>query len=164
MKTIAIVLTRYTDWLSRLTMLFGGGGYTHVSLALSETMETMYSFNFKGFSCETIAKYKRHGVKKSRSYLLQVPDAAYEQLLLRIRRFEKHRDRYRYSKLGVFLCYFRIPFQAEGKYFCSQFVAEALTQAGVLRLKRKPALYLPNHLMKEIAPIVPFCDVQYNPV
>lgn len=164
MKTIAIVLTRYTDWLSKLTMLFGGGGYTHVALSLDEKMETMYSFNFKGFSHETMAKYKRHGVRKSRSYLLQVSDAAYEQLLLRIRRFEKHRARYRYSKLGVFLCYFRIPFQRKGKYFCSQFVAEALSQTGAVLLKKKPSLYLPNNLMREIARSLQMTRVCLNPV
>lgn len=162
MKTISIVLTKYTDLLSRFVYLISGGGYTHVSLSLDEDMATMYSFNFKGFAHESAAKFKRHGVSRAKSYQLQVSDRAYERLAQRIRQFEEHRQDYRYSKLGVVCCFFRIPYHAEKRYFCSQFVAESLLSAKAVRLRKKPALYLPNHLMRELSSSLQLHRVQYN--
>lgn len=162
MKTIAVVLTRYKDPLSQLVYFLNGGGYTHVSLSLDEDMATMYSFNFKGFARETAAKFRRHGVHTAKSYLLQVSDRAYAQLEERIRQFEAHRQQYRYSLLGVFCCYFHIPYKAEGRYFCSQFVAESLASARAVPLRRKPALYLPNQLMRELSRSLQLRRVQYN--
>lgn len=78
MKTISIVLTKYSDLLSNLFYIFGGGGYTHISLSLEESGETMYSFNFKGFCTETLAKHRRRGVHKSLACRLQVPDNVYD--------------------------------------------------------------------------------------
>jgi len=163
MKTIAVVATRYTDWMSNLVACLTGSGYSHVALALDEKLETMYSFNLKGFSCETLAKYRRHGVTKSRSYFLHVSDHAYEQLMLRIRRFEKHREEYRYAMLGVWLSFFNISFVQRGRYFCSHFVAEALVAAGAMPLKHKPARYLPHRLMRELTHSVQLCRIQQNP-
>lgn len=162
MKTIAIVLTRYRDPLSRLVYFLNGGGFTHVSLSLDEDMSSMYSFNFKGFALENAAKFKRQGVYTSKNYQLRVSDRAYERLAGCIREFEAHRQEYRYSLLGVFCCYFHIPYKAEGRYFCSQFVAEALTGAKAVQLRRKPSLYLPNQLMRELGRSLQLHRVQYN--
>lgn len=162
MKTIAVVLTRYKDPLSQLVYFLNGGGYTHVSLSLDEDMATMYSFNFKGFVRETAAKFKRHGIHTAKSYQLRVSDRAYAQLKQRIGQFEAHRQQYRYSLFGVFCCYFHIPYKAEGRYFCSQFVAESLSSARAVPLRRKPALYLPNQLMRELGRSLQLQRVQYN--
>lgn len=162
MKTIAVVLTRYKDPLSQLVYFLHGGGYTHVSLSLDEDMATMYSFNFKGFVKETAAKFRRQGVSIAKSYQLLVSDQAYARLKQRIGQFEAHRQQYSYSLLGVFCCYFHIPYKAKGRYFCSQFVAESLTSAGAVPLRRKPALYLPNQLMLELSRSLQLRRVQYN--
>lgn len=162
MKTIAIVLTRYRDPLSQVVYFLNGGGFTHVSLSLDEDMATMYSFNFKGFAMENAAKFKRHGVHTTKSYQLRVSDKAYDRLAACIREFQENRQAYRYSLLGVLCCYFHIPYQAEGRYFCSQFVAQALRDAQAVRLRRDPALYLPNRLMRELSRSLQLDRVQYN--
>lgn len=164
MRTIAIVLTRYTDPLSRLVYLINGGGFTHVSLALDERMDTMYSFNFKGFAVESAARFRRHGVKEIKSYQLRISDRAWERLSQLVAGFEQASGSYRYSLFGVFCCFFRIPYRTPGRYFCSQFVAEALLSAKAVLLRRSPALYLPNQLMCELNRSLQLHRVQYIPL
>ncbi|MBQ8617736.1 MAG: hypothetical protein IJ418_09550 [Clostridia bacterium] len=164
MKTITIVLTKYSDLLSNFIYLMSGGGYTHVSLSLSDEEDLMYSFNFKGFCIENLEKHRRRGVTKSMCYQLQVSEDAYAKLTRSIQHFIDHREEFCYTRLGAILCFLRIPFKWKGHYFCSQFVAEVLTRAGAIRLKMAPSLYLPNHLKNELAYSWQLRNVQYNPV
>ena len=164
MKTITIVLTKYSDMLSNFIYLMSGGGYTHVSISLHENGDTMYSFNYKGFCIETLDKHRRRGVTKSMSYQLKVTDHAYCGLVNLIQEFIDHQNEFSYTRLGAILCFLRIPFEWKGHYFCSQFVAEILSKTGAVKLKMPSALYLPNHLKKELSNSVQLCSVQYNPV
>lgn len=36
MKTITVLLTKYSDWVSSIVYHMGGHGYTHASLSLDE--------------------------------------------------------------------------------------------------------------------------------
>lgn len=164
MKTIAIVLTKYPDTFSNLLYLMNGGGYTHVSLSLDDAAETMYSFNFKGFCIESVEKHRRHGVAKSLCYCLQVSDAVYEKLSEYVQEFIDNREDYRYTRMGVILCFLRIPFKWKDHYFCSQFVAEALSRTGAIKLRMRPSLYLPNHLSRELASSWQVQQIQPNPI
>lgn len=164
MKTIAIVLSKFTDPVSRLVSLLNGCNFTHVSLSLDAGMDAMYSFTFKGFTRESAAKFKRHGVEQVKCYQLRISDGAYQQLQQRIARFETHREDYRYSLLGVICCFLHIPYHAEKKYFCSQFVAESLQAARAVYLRKRPARYLPGNLMRELNASLQLARVQYHPL
>lgn len=164
MKRINIMLIKYSDWVSSLVYLAGGFGYTHVSIGLGEDPETYYSFNGKGFCEENLAKYRRHGVKKSFSYQLEVSDEAFEKLALCIEEFRQKREQYRYSALGALLCHLHIPVKWKDRYFCSQFVAEVLLRSGAVPMKKKPVLYLPNQFRMERMPQTQLRYIQYNPV
>ena len=164
MKTITIFLTKYSDMLSNFIYIMSGGWYTHVSLALNDIDEPMYSFNFKGFCVETIEKHRRRGVTKSMSYRLSVTDNAYDRLKLHIHRFIEHQDEFSYTKFGAIMCFLRIPFKWNGHYFCSQFVAEALKSTDAIALKKPSCLYLPNHLKNELERSKQLKLITYNPV
>lgn len=164
MKTIRVVLTKYSDPLSILVYLLSGCGYTHASIALGGEEGLMYSFNFKGFCVETLAKHRRRGVKKSMSIQLDVSEAAYSRMEGRIRHMESHREEYCYTKLGVLLSFLHIPFKWEKHYFCSQFVAEMLSSSGAVRLRKHASLYLPNHFTRELTAASELRGIQYNPV
>lgn len=150
MRTITVLLTKYSDWISNLVYYIGGRGYTHASLALEEDENTFYSFNYRGFCVETLEKHRRRGVKKSLSYQLKVPDDAYETMKIMIERLKSNRSEYQYTRIGVLFCAVRIPFKWKKHYFCSQFVAEMIAGSGAVRLKKKPQLYLPNDLYYEL--------------
>lgn len=164
MKTIRIVLTKYSDLLSNFIYVCSGGGYTHASLVLDTQSDIMYSFNYKGFCIETLEKHRRRGVKKSLCYDLLISDAAYGLLQRRIHHFEAQRAQYSYTRFGAIMCFLRIPFQWKNHYFCSQFIAETLIDADAVRLRMQPSLYLPNHLWHELAHCLQLKRIQYNPV
>ncbi len=164
MKQVNIMLTKYSDWGSTLIYLACGFGYTHAAIGLDENPDVYYSFNRKGFCEENLTKYRRHGVKKSVCYQLEVTDEAYEKLTECIEEFRRKREQYCYSTLGAILCHLQIPYKWENRYFCSQFVAEVLKRSGAVHLKKKPYLYLPNQFRMELMPKRQLLYIQYNPV
>lgn len=164
MKTITILLTKYSDLTSNIVYFLAGGGYTHVSLALCEDEDTYYSFNYRGFCLESIEKHRRKGVKSSISYQILVSEKEYKKIKKQIAEFKENKEKYRYTKLGVFFCTMRIPYKRKNKYFCSQFVAETLEKAKALPLKRHPSLYFPNHFLEELEQCGRLIKVQPNRV
>ncbi|MBR4945020.1 MAG: hypothetical protein IKZ26_06390 [Peptococcaceae bacterium] len=148
MKQISILLTRYNDRMSQFVYWISGRNYTHASIALEDDPEYFYSFNYRGFTRETLEKHRDRGVKYSRCYHLQVPDAVYYKIQKKIDKFQANRKEYQYNRIGVFLCIIHMPvLKREKYYFCSEFVAEVLEESGAVELKKKPALYFPNHFV-----------------
>ena len=90
MKTVNILLTKYSDVLSMLLYYLTGRGYTHVSISLQDDHECYYSFNWKGFALETIEKYRRRGVTESMCFQLEVTEYEYIIMKERIREFEEN--------------------------------------------------------------------------
>lgn len=164
MKKISILLTKYSDWISCLLYHLGGHGYTHASLGLEENGDEFFSFNYKGFCIETMAKHRRRGVNKSLLYELEIPDDTYTEIKERILFFQRERLEYRYTRLGVLCAILKIPFRWEKHYICSQFVAELLKDTGAIPLSKRPNFYLPNQLGKELEQHTPACRKIFNPI
>lgn len=147
-KTIFILLTKYTDTLSKIANFLMGGKYTHASISLSEDKKTFFSFNTnKGFCIEKPIKRKRKN--ECELYQLNVSEEAYTDIETRISDFKNNAKEYKYNFLGAFLCALKIPVKFKNRYFCSQFVSELITLSGAAELKKKPALYFPKHFAKE---------------
>ena len=161
MKTVTILLTKYSDVVSTLVYYLCGRGYTHASLSL-DGGEIYYSFNYHGFCKETLDKHRHRGVKKSLAYQLHVSDSAYEGITRGLAVFKAHRAEFGYTRLGVLFCVLGIPFRWEKHYFCSQFVAELLKNAGLIPWQRPAALYLPNDLRGELAGCPQLATIQEN--
>lgn len=79
MKNVAILLTKYTDFMSRFVCILTRGGYSHVSISIDEKEEEFYSFNFKGFVRE-YPKRKVSRKREKRSVILrfQIPESSYQ--------------------------------------------------------------------------------------
>ncbi len=149
MKTITVLLTKYSDWISWIVYHIGAGEYTHASLAL-EGEEYFYSFNYRGFCVETLEKHKRRGVEHCLAYELQIPEQSYNKIKNRIEDVLSNREQYSYTRFGLVLAVLRIPFRWNYHYFCSQFVAELLKEFGGVPLKKNVNTYLPNHFYQEL--------------
>ena len=148
MKKISILLTRYNDRMSQCVYWISGRNYTHASIALEDEPEHFYSFNYRGFTRETLEKHRDRGVRYSRCYELEVSDEVYAYIKRKIDKFQASRKEYQYNRIGVFLCIIHLPvLKREKHYFCSEFVAECLEESGAVKLKNKPALYFPNHFV-----------------
>lgn len=164
-KTVTVLLTKYSDWISSVLYYIGGKGYTHASISLEEEQNgCYYSFNYKGFCVETIDRHRHRGVSSSMTYELTVSLDAFERMKERLKFFIEHKEALDYTRLGVFFCFFQIPFRWKQHYFCSQFVAEMLKCSEEIALKKPTALYLPNHFISELQHSPCLARVQYNVV
>ena len=144
-KVISVLLTRYHSTFSDFIYYVTGKGYTHASLALDVQNEYYYSFNFKGFRKEYPKKHRRKS-DKSVSYQLEISEEGYQKIVKRIEKMEEIKEEYHYSRLGVFLCLFHIPFKFKRHYFCSQFVMELLQITGEIFPQKNISLYFPNEM------------------
>lgn len=61
MKTVTILLTKYSDLFGRFISGISKYGYSHASISIDEKEEIFYSFNVKGFAIE---KPKKRTPKK----------------------------------------------------------------------------------------------------
>ena len=150
MKTIFILFTQYKVWFARFLSIIRHHNYSHVALALDDDRNCFYSFNIKGFCCETPEKYKRHGVTKSILYEVKVKDESYNKIREKIYETAENRNRMKYSFWGIALCLLRIPFHKKNQYFCSEFVADLLKKSKTIMLRKRSSLYLPEHLRMEL--------------
>lgn len=164
MKKISVLLTKYSDKISTLLYYLGGRGYTHVSIALDATEDRYYSFNYKGFCEESLSKHRKRGVHKSVQYELAVSDEAYRAMRERLAVFLLHRQQYAYTRLGLLCCLLHLPFVWKNHYFCSQFVAELLQDAGGVPLGRRANLTLPNHFQQILTHSDCLCEVVHDVV
>lgn len=151
-KTIYILLTKHSDHFSKLFQTITAGEYTHASIGMEEYGNEFFSFVTKGgFRVERpvhITRAKK-GWRSCALYRLDVPEEAYWIVRDRIEEFKRHAKQYRFSFLGVALCYLRIPHQLKNSYFCSQFVSELITSSGAAKLRKQPSLYRPDDFIRE---------------
>lgn len=163
MKTVTILLTKYKDVGSKIISMISPYGYTHASISIDEKEEIYYSFNYRGFVIETPKKrYPSNRCPKNAYIRLSVPEETYEMIKQEISYFLTCKDYYTYSRIGVVLCLLHIPHKFSNKYFCSQFVAEILSHAGVIQVKKNASLYLPDQLIDGIECLFAYKRVEYQ--
>lgn len=162
-RRISVLLVRQHSKFSNLVYVIGGGGYTHAALSLDGEGDEFYSFDFGGFCVEHPRKRIHRRLRKSVLYQFEVTDQEYQKLKERVDRFLENPHRYNYNRIGVLLCILRIPLRTKKSYFCSQFVAEMLSECNrTIVLNKKSSLYMPNHLTKELALQPSLSKVIYN--
>ena len=165
MKTVTILLTKYSDFLGRFISGISKYHYSHASISIDGEEEIFYSFNMKGFVIEKPKKrYPKKRMPGSVCIRMQVPESTYEAIQEEIGRFLAEREQYRYSRIGVLLCLLYIPYKFKSSYFCSQFVAEVLAKAGAIELKKKESLYLPGQLLEGMECLFSGKQLVYNVV
>ena len=88
MKTVTILLTKYSDLVGRFICRISKNRYSHASISIDEAEEIFYSFNTKGF---VIEKPKKRMPKKripgSVCIRMQVPAETYELIKKEIDHF-----------------------------------------------------------------------------
>lgn len=144
-KKVYILLSKTKTVPSNLIKLMTREPYCHTSLALDISLDEMYSFARKGvynpfnsgFISENIEKgiFGKHKGTRCAVYELKVTSKQYDRIQQELARFKKHPDRY--------------------GYFCSQFVASVLKNAGVDIFHKKPGLVKPGDFRRcpELRPI-----------
>ncbi|MDD6035058.1 MAG: hypothetical protein PUC30_02500 [Lachnospiraceae bacterium] len=152
-RELYILLLRTQSLLSRVIHIATKEQYTHVSIGLAGDCTQFYSFARRytrlplpaGFVHESIETGMMAKCKDAPCalYRLTVPTRSYYAIRRKCKKMLPIQERFQYSVLGTFLCFFGIAYKRRNKYFCSQFVAETLNEVGVLELTKPPELYHP---------------------
>lgn len=158
MKTIYILLTRSSTFVSQVVYLTTGAPYTHVSVAFDHTLFPLYSSSRKngrtlfpaGPCRERLAYgyYLRHRHIPCAVYKFQAEDGAYARAQEEAERIMACAHLYHFSILGLLLCRLNIPWRRRHHFFCSQLVSEILQRSGALKLPKEPSLMRPVDYMR----------------
>lgn len=150
MKKIYVLLTRFPDNGAKALEFLTGCLYSHTSIGLSEDMNTFYSFVVKGFIEEKITRY----VKPEREpfpcqlYEIEVSEKEYKNVKRILKFYVRYKDKMSYSRISLITSLLGIPFKKKYAYICSQFVAEVLQRANIMKLRKASNLYKPGDFGK----------------
>lgn len=158
MKEIYIILTRTKTIVSRAVYLATGETYTHSSMALNRSLETLYSSSrkngvtiFPAGPCReklTNRAFCKDPDIPCALYKLEVEDDTYEKVKRELARIMVVSELYHYNVLGLILCYFHIIYHRKYYLFCSQFIGDILQRSGAMRFDKDTALIKPNDYTK----------------
>lgn len=158
MKTVYLLLTRSSTIFSYMIRLLTGAAYTHVSISVENPQEIsagsgLYSFGRKHpllwFPAGFVRENREGGYfrlfPRTACVLLalDVPDEAFHEISVRLRKMEICQHIYRYNLIGALLCGLGIRFERRRRYFCSQFVGDLLLRSHAAYLPKSAALMQP---------------------
>ena len=141
MKKIYLVLSYTGTVLSNIIKLYTKNEFSHVSIALDEELEELYSFGrlkpynpFKGgFVHEgiNIGTFKRFPKARAAVYSLTVSDMEYQEIEKNIKEFKEKKDLYTFNTVGLFLVAINKKIIRENSFYCAEFVRYILETSGV---------------------------------
>ena len=158
MKKIYIVLTYTGTILSKIVKMYTRREFSHVSIALDEDLEQMYSFGrinaynpfWAGFVQEGIDKgtFKRFKKTKTRIYSLQVEDEQFEKVVQVINDIKNNKSEYNFNILGLIGVVLHYKVKREKYFYCAEFVKHILKVSGVTEVNELPQIIRPENFKK----------------
>jgi hypothetical protein len=157
MKKVYIVLTYTGTVLAKVIKYYTHAEYSHISIALDENLEEMYSFGriysyipfYGGYVHERLDKgtYKRFKNTDASIYTLDVTDEQYEIIEKLVHDMYDNRYKYRFNVIGLFANGLNIKFMERRNYFyCVEFIKYVFKKANIdIKL---PKLARPNDFKK----------------
>ncbi len=156
-KKVYIVLSQTGTILSRILKLVTRAPYNHSSIALTEDLQTMYSFGrlnpynpfLGGFVQESPAygTFKRFKNTKVMVLETEISQDRYSELGQLIQQMLKEKARYHYNYRGLFLAALRIPVKKRNCYYCSEFVKAMVLRMNLPGAEEIPDIVKPMHFL-----------------
>lgn len=141
MRKIYIVLTFSGSVLSTLIKCYTRKKYSHVSIALDENLNNMYSFGrlhpynpfWGGFVHEipNQGTYKRFKNTISKIYSLEITENEYRKIKKTIKKFEKNKKIYRFNMIGLSAVVIHKKIKRKNYFYCAEFVKYLFDNAGI---------------------------------
>lgn len=164
---IYIMVSRTNTMLGKVIQMALGVSYNHCSIALDDSLESIYSFGRKEIGNMFVAGFVQESKNsgffavhdKSNIALLRLSVSREEKMRIHeiISEFQQSKEPCKYSLLGLLYCYRGIPVERENKFFCSQFVAQVLQLAGVDVFDKPASLIRPHDFLE-----IPFAEFVYT--
>ena len=156
-KKVYIVLSQTGTVLSRFLKLVTRAPYNHSSIALTEDLQTMYSFGrlnpynpfHGGFVQESPAygTFKRFKNTKVLVLETEVSSDAYSEIGQLIQQMMAEQRRYHYNYWGLLFAPLRIAFKKRNSYYCSEFVKALVLRMDLPGAENIPAIVKPIHFL-----------------
>lgn len=150
---IYIVLTQTGTILSQILKKFTGAKYNHVSIATDKDLTNMYSFGrlhaynpfVAGFVKESTESGTFKRFKKTEAMILtvKVSDEQYHKICNYLNSLYNHKKAFGYNYKGVFMAFFGKVHAARNRFYCSEFVKNALVKAKIVSAEEFPAITQP---------------------
>lgn len=157
-SNIYIVVSQTGTLLSRILKLITGAEYNHVSLGLTEDLETMYSFGrkwaYNPFWGGMVKESLHHGTfkrfQKTEAVVLEVPvdPELYKEMTDYLERMYREKDHYHYNYLGLILAAIKIHYHPVNHYYCSSFVKDVLVHFKLIEPDEMTEIVQPIHFME----------------
>ena len=151
MKKIYIVLTHTGTNLSKIIKNWTKDEFSHVSIALDEDLDEMYSFGrlhpynpvWAGLVHEkqNDGTFKRFKKTKAAIYSIEVEDDQYVIIRNTIYDMYRNRKKYKFNIIGLLAIGFNKSVKRDNWFYCAEFVKYVLDKAGV-------DLGLPNKMIR----------------
>lgn len=141
MKNIYIVVSYTGTVLSQIIKVFTRDEFSHVSIALDQELEQMYSFGrlhpynafWGGFVHEGTDRgtFKRFYKTRAKICSYPVTEKQYEEIKNTIRRIEAEREKYTFNSIGLFAVGIRMRIRFDKSFYCAEFVKYVIETAGI---------------------------------
>ncbi|MFA5523945.1 MAG: hypothetical protein WDA24_06285 [Tissierellales bacterium] len=156
-RKIYILLTNTGSIPTKIIKVYTKSPYNHVAISFTKDLRRFYSFGRKkyynpllgGFVVEGVDSkiYKYFDETTCSIFSLEVDWRIFRRMRRVIKEFEKEKDKYDYSFIGLLGVIANIPIEREYCYFCSQFVATVLEKSGLNLFNKPPGLVTPNDFL-----------------
>ena len=154
MKKIYIVLSFTGTVLSRIIKFYTKNEFAHVSVALDEELEEMYSFGrlnpynpiLGGFVHEGVNRgtFKRFWRTRARLLSLDVTEKQYKKLQKTIVYFIENREKYKFNFIGLASVGINKRIVRKNTLYCAEFVRHVLKSAGITVINDLPKMIKPE--------------------
>lgn len=141
MQRIYIVLTHTGTLLSNLIKTYTKNEYSHVSIALDEELEDIYSFGrinpyiafIGGLVKESLTSgtFKRFKKTNAAVYEIQVTDKQYEDIKTQIQKMMEHKKEYKFNVKGLFYVALNKKVKKPKTFYCAEFVKYVLENSNI---------------------------------
>ncbi|SER89642.1 hypothetical protein SAMN04487944_11255 [Gracilibacillus ureilyticus] len=152
-RKVYLLFTDTGTVFSRMINLFTKSKLNHASISFNEELTEVYSFGRRqpynplsgGFVKEDV-RAPFFSKATCAIYQLSITEDTYHLLMERVKKMETETDQYRYNLLGLVGVLLNLEWQRERAFFCSEFVATMLREAGVYTDAKPACLTKPQDL------------------
>lgn len=154
MKKIYIISTYTGTVLAHLIRRISRKPYSHISLSLDDSLNTMYAFGRINPKNPLIAGFVEEGVNKGlyeikknticRVYSLEIEDYKYENLINNINKVKESRFLYNYDLFSLIAIPLGINRCPQFGYVCSTFAADMLEKSDINLINKPYNFVQPN--------------------
>lgn len=154
MRKLYIVLTFTGTVLSRIIKVFTKNEFAHVSIALDDELNEMYSFGrlnpynpFWGSFVQegiNIGTFKRFRNTSAEVYSFLVSDEQYEKAKKVIAHYIENRQKYKFNFIGLACVGINKRITRKNRFYCAEFVKHILKSVRITEANKLPKLIKPE--------------------